>query len=196
MAYVNSDGLRQELDYWRPSGEGNTAALLFLIGTAISGRRNKACNSQSAIPTRGHGFDGFSVFNGSKDIMATCIRHILQAVVALHICAMWLPRAGSILKQNHDESMAKYVNFMQNACGRTHRGKQSFQRGHINEKYTFFASILMGVIRAIGGPEKLFLAWFCLHTVFKIMFPNEGEKQSFKKGTNSWQKGVCKAWTA
>ena len=96
---------------WRPSGEGNTAALLFLIGTAISGRRNKACNSQSAIPTRGHGFDGFSVFNGSKDIMATCIRHILQAVVALHICAMWLPRAGSILKQNHDESMAKICKF-------------------------------------------------------------------------------------
>ena len=96
---------------WRPSGEGNTAALLFLIGTAISGRRNKACNSQSAIPARGHGFNGFNVFNGSKDIMATCIRHILQAVVALHICAMWLPRAGSILKQNHDESIAKMCKF-------------------------------------------------------------------------------------
>ena len=93
--------------HWRPSGEGNTAALLFLIGTAISWQRNKAWNSQSAIPARGHGFNGINVFNGSKDIMATCIRHILQAVVALHICAMWLPRAGSILKQNHDESMAK-----------------------------------------------------------------------------------------
>ena len=71
-----------------PPGEGNTAALLFSIGTAISGRRIKACSAQSAILERGHGFDGFSVFNGCKDIMAACIRHTLQAVVALHICAM------------------------------------------------------------------------------------------------------------
>ena len=102
---------RQLHFYWRPSGEGNTAALLFLIGTAISGRRNKACNSQSAIPARGHGFNVFNVFNGSKDIMATCIRHMLQAAVALHICAICLPRAGSILKQNHDESIAKISKF-------------------------------------------------------------------------------------
>ena len=80
---------------------------------------------------------------------------------------------------------------MQNACGRTHRGKQSLQRGHINEKYTFFASILqipgainsskIGVIRAIGGPKKLFLAWFYIHAFLKIMLPNEGGKQIFKK---------------
>ena len=38
--------------------------------------------------------------------MATCIPHILQAVVVLHTCAMRLPRAGSILKQHHDESIA------------------------------------------------------------------------------------------
>ena len=73
------------------------------------------------------------------------------------------------MKQNRDESMAEiYKNFIQNACGRTHRGKQSFERGHINEKYTFFPPILqipgatnsskMGVIRAIGGAKKLFLA--------------------------------------
>ena len=80
---------------------------------------------------------------------------------------------------------------MQNACGRAYRGKQSFQRGHINEKYTFFQSILqipgainsskIDVIRAIGRPNKLFLAWFYIHAFLKIMLPNEGGKQIFKK---------------
>ena len=176
---------------WRPSGEGNTAALLFLIGTAISERRNKACNSQSAIPARGHGFNVFNVFYGSKDIMATCIRHTLQAVVALHIRAMWFPRAGSILKQIMTKALRKYQNVIKNACGRTHSGKQSLQSGHINAKYTFFPPILripgainsskISVIRAIGGHEKLFLAWFYIHAFLKIMLPNEGGKQFFKK---------------
>ena len=72
-----------------------------------------------------------------------------------------------------------------------HRGKQSFERVHINEKYTFFPPILqipaavnsskMDVIRPIGGPEKLFLAWFYIHAFSKIMLPNEGGKQIFKK---------------
>ena len=80
---------------------------------------------------------------------------------------------------------------MQNACGRTHRGKQSFQREHINEKYTFFPPILqipgavnsaqIGGIRAIGGPERLVLAWFCINAILKIMLPNEGGKKIFKK---------------
>ena len=115
--------------YWRPSGEGNTAALLFLIGTAISGRRNKACNSQSAIPARGHGFDGFSVFNGSEDIMATCMRHILQAVVALHICAMCFREQGQFWSKIMTKAWRKYINVMQHACGRTHRANKASKEG-------------------------------------------------------------------
>ena len=38
----------------------------------------------------------------------------------------------------------------------------------------------IGVIRAIGGPEKLFLAWFYIHAFLKIVLPNEGGKQIFK----------------
>ena len=90
---------------------------------------------------------------------------------------------------------------MQNACGRTHGGKQSLQRGHINEKYTFSPPILqipgaingskIGVIRAIGGPKKLFLAWFYIHAFLKIMLPNEGGKQIFKKsGEQVEERGV------
>ena len=90
---------------------------------------------------------------------------------------------------------------MQNACGRTHRGEQSFQRGHINKKYTFFPPILqipgainsfkIGVIHAIGGPKKLFLAWFYIHAFLKIMLPNKGGKQIFKK---KWQKSGRKGF--
>ena len=38
----------------------------------------------------------------------------------------------------------------------------------------------IGVIRAIGGPKKVFLAWFYIHAFLKIMLPNEGGKQIFK----------------
>ena len=65
------------------------------------------------------------------------------------------------------------------------------KEGHINEKLTFSPPILqipgvingskIGVIRAIGGPRKVFLAWFHIHAFLKIMLPNEGGKQIFKK---------------
>ena len=89
------------------------------------------------------------------------------------------------------KALRKYQNFIKNACGRTHSGKQSLQSGHIHEKYTFVTPILripgainsskIGVIRAIRRPEKLFLAWFYIHAFLKIMLPNEGGKQIFKK---------------
>ena len=60
----------------------------------------------------------------------------------------------------------------------------------MNEKCTFSLPILqipgainsskIGVIRAIGGAKKLFLAWFYIHAFLKIMLPNEGGKQIFK----------------
>ena len=34
-------------------------------------------------------------------------KHILQAALALNICAMWFPSAGPIFQQNDDESTAK-----------------------------------------------------------------------------------------
>ena len=40
------------------------------------------------------------------------------------------------------KALRTYEKFIQNACGRTHRGKRSIQRGHINEKYTFFPPML------------------------------------------------------
>ena len=45
-----------------------------------------------------------------EDIMATCIRHILQVRLALHICAMRLPKTGSIFEQNDDERHHENVN--------------------------------------------------------------------------------------
>ena len=47
----------------------------------------------------------------------------------------------------------------------------------------------MGVIRAIGGLEMFLLAWFCLHTVFKIMLTNEGGKLFFKKSDTKLEEG-------
>ena len=85
----------------------------------------------------------------------------------------------------------KYVDVMQNACGRTHRGKQSLQRGHINEKYTFSPPILqilgaingskIGVIRAIGGPKKLFVGMILHSCVFENHAPQRGREANFQK---------------
>ena len=80
---------------------------------------------------------------------------------------------------------------MQNACGRTHNGKQSLQRGSINKKYTFFPPILqipgainspkMGVIRAIGGPENLFVGMMLPSYGFQNHAPQRGREAVFQK---------------
>ena len=101
---------------------------------------------------------------------------------------------GPFFSKMMTKALRKCENVMQNACGRTHNGKQSIQRGCINKNYTLFPAILqipgaikspkIGVVRAIGGPGKLFRAWFCLNAIFKIMLPNEGGKLFFKKSDN------------
>ena len=108
---------------------------------------------------------------------------------------------GPFFSKMMTKALRKCENVVQNTCGRTQNGKQSLQRGCINKKYTLFAAILqipgaikspkMGVIRAIGGPGKLFRAWFRLNAVFKIMLPNEGGKLFFKKSdTKLEERGV------
>ena len=68
---------------------------------------------------------------------------------------------------------------------------KAFKEGTETRNIYIFPSILqipcaintskIGVIRAIGGPKKLFLVWFYIHAFLKIMLPNEGGKQIFKK---------------
>ena len=43
------------------------------------------------------------------------------------------------------------------------------------------SSSKIGVIRAVGVLKKLFFAWVYIHAFLKIMLPNEGGKQIFKK---------------
>ena len=64
---------------------GDTAALKFMLGRQLQvGERKHAIQSRRLQ---------------EEDIMATCIRHILQAMLALHICAIGLPRTGPIFQQ-------------------------------------------------------------------------------------------------
>ena len=123
-----------------------------------------------------------------EDIMATCIRHILQAVRASRIGAMWQRRAKSTFsakwgqKHGGNAQMESKMHAIENsmANGAQHIPHFDFQWGFSIKNWKV-KDAFSGHKRMVQVPKNKILKRNCFVAVGKIMLPNEGGKHIFKK---------------